>query len=146
MFERPKIQKEKVQQLLADLLDNIEELRSFQKMTLEEFQQTEHSLAITSTYLMHALEDIFSIGLHILSRTPDVKLSGEYGAILPLLAEKKIIPEEYAKRNEKMSKYRNRLVHHYHDITEKEMHGILNEHLDDLEKFAQYIQKVLKNQ
>ena len=144
MFERPKIQQEKILKRLADLLDSIEKLRDFQKMTLKEFEESPHSLAIVSTYMLHALEDIFGIGLHILSRLPDVQLTGEYATVLPLLAKKKVIPEEYAKRNAAMSKYRNRLVHHYLDIETKEMHTIINEHLGDLENFAQYIKKVLE--
>lgn len=144
MFERLPIEPEKIQKRLIDLSNNIEQLREFQKMTPEEFEKSEHGLAATSSYLLHSLEDIFGIGLHLLARLPNVQLDGEYGEILPLLAKKGVISEAYVERNRAMSKYRNRLVHFYLDIKAKEMHQILQEHLKDLEQFSRYIKAVLE--
>jgi hypothetical protein len=45
----------------------------------------------------------------------------------------------------KMAGYRNRMVHFYGEITEKEIYIIIQEELEDFYKFLVHVHKVLKN-
>ena len=44
-----------------------------------------------------------------------------------------------------MAGYRNRMVHFYSEITEKELHKIIQDNLQDFEKFCSYINKLITN-
>ncbi len=43
-----------------------------------------------------------------------------------------------------MAGYRNRMVHFYAGITEKELRRIIQDNLQDFEKFCFYINKLIK--
>ena len=85
------------------------------------------------------------IGSHILSRIPGARPSS-YKDIPRLLEKHKIIPSDFANSQlTKMAGYRNRMVHFYGEITEKEIYNIIQEELQDLDTFCDYIDEVLKD-
>lgn len=43
-----------------------------------------------------------------------------------------------------MAGYRNRMVHFYGEITEKEIYHIIQEELADLHTFCAYVEKILR--
>ena len=61
---------------------------------------------------------------------------GEYKMVYKEFAETKLVS---------MAKYRNRLVHFYAEIEPQELHGILQNDLDDFEAFLSSIKNVLTN-
>ena len=69
-----------------------------------------------------------------------------YKEIPLLLGKNKIVPLSFAE-NELllMAGYRNRMVHFYSEITEKELYKIIQENLKDFEKFCRYINKLITN-
>jgi uncharacterized protein YutE (UPF0331/DUF86 family) len=120
----------------------IEKLTQFKEMTLDEFMKGEN-FAISEHYLRRALEAVFEIGSHILARLPGGKVSG-YKDIAKKLEEHKIVSSEFAKEKLiKMAGYRNRLVHFYSEVTAEEMHQIIQNNLDDFDRFNEAIKKVL---
>lgn len=85
------------------------------------------------------------IGAHILSRIPGARPSS-YKDIPRLLERHKILPPDFAANQlTKMAGYRNRMVHFYGEITEKEIYQIIQEELQDLHAFCTHIEGVLKN-
>jgi len=85
------------------------------------------------------------IGSHILSRIPGAR-PASYKDIPRLLEKHKIIPADFVTNSlTKMAGYRNRMVHFYGEITEKEIYMIIQEELEDFYKFLEHIYKVLKN-
>jgi uncharacterized protein YutE (UPF0331/DUF86 family) len=84
------------------------------------------------------------IGSHILSRIPGARPTS-YKDIPRLLEKHKIVPGDFVTNSlTKMAGYRNRMVHFYGEITEKEIYLIIQEELQDFYKFLEYIYKVLK--
>lgn len=129
---------------LAEIDKGLAKLKSFQPLSLEDFRKGEN-FAIAEHYLRRAFEAVLEIGEHILSRLPGGK-PGSYKEIPKLLGEHQIIPIDFANKElTEMAGYRNRLIHFYQEVTTEEMHNIIQEDLEDLEKFAYYIGLVLKN-
>lgn len=119
-------------------------LSAFKEISLEDFKSGEN-FAIAEHYLRRALEAIFDIGNHIISRIPGERVSS-YKEIALALGRHNIVDEEFAKdRLVKMAGYRNRLVHFYSEITEEETYEIIQTRLADLEKFISFIKMLLED-
>lgn len=139
------LNKETITIRLDDSTLSITKLEELAKLSYEQFIENPDNFALASFHLQRTLENILSIGAHILSRL-DIEFSvSEYANILPDLAKAKIIPQKFADRNQKLGNYRNRLVHGYLKITPREMYDILQTHLVDLKQFGQIINDLIND-
>ena len=120
------------------------ELRGLSQQQLEEFTQgTGWKLA--QFHLHRALEGVFNISTHILSRIPGAHAT-QYKEIALNLGKFGIVPQEFAgTKLVQMAKYRNRLVHFYAQITPEELHTLLSNNLDDIELFLSSVKHLLQN-
>lgn len=90
-----------------------------------------------------ALEAVFDICAHILSRIPGVKVD-EYKKMAIEMGKQKIVPMSFAEKTlQKMGGYRNRLTHFYFEVGPKEMHKIVQNNLGDFGIFLKHIKKLL---
>lgn len=122
---------------------NVEKLRTLGKLPLSEFEKKGDTYDLVQHHLRLALEGIFHIGAHILSRLPGARVTS-YKEIALRLGEKGIIEQTFAKKTlVQMAGYRTRLTHFYHDITPKEIYEIITKHLDDIEVFLQAVKEIL---
>lgn len=127
---------------LDEIQRSMDKLKQFKGMTLDEFR-TGENFAISEHYLRRALEAVFEIGSHILARLPGGKVSS-YKDIAKKLGEHQIVSSEFARENLiKMAGYRNRLIHFYSEVTVEEMHQIIQNNLDNFDRFNESIKKVL---
>ncbi|KKT41490.1 hypothetical protein A2W54_04075 [Candidatus Giovannonibacteria bacterium RIFCSPHIGHO2_02_43_13] len=122
----------------------IVELKNLSKQTLENFKTGDgHKLA--EYHIHRALEGIFHIGSHILSRIPGGQ-AAEYKEIARKLGEFGIMDKSYANGAlSKMAGYRNRIVHFYAEIIPEELYGIINNDLGDFEIFLKAVKNVLEH-
>ena len=91
------------------------------------------------TRLLHvSIEAMIDVATHIVARkhlgTPKT-----YGEAFELLHKEGIIPKDRLPTFLKMVKFRNRAVHLYDDISDKEIYDIVQNHLQDFEEFVGYI-------
>lgn len=130
---------------LSYIEESIKSLRRFEEKSFKEFHSNPDNFRIAFYDLHRALEATMDIGSHILSRIPGTRATS-YKEISLLLGKNKIVPLSFAE-NEllKMAGYRNRMVHFYSEITEKELYKIIQENLKDFEKFCGYINKLITN-
>lgn len=121
----------------------IAELVRLSALPRKEFTEGEgHKLA--EYHLHRALEGVFNIGSHILSRIPGGTAT-QYREIAEKLGEFGIVPTDFAKgKLTLMAKYRNRLVHFYAEITPDELYEILQKDLADFGLFLSAIKQVLQ--
>ncbi len=95
-------------------------------------------------HLHRALEGVFHIASHLLSRIPGGQVT-EYKAMARKLGELKIVDRAFADESlVNMAGYRNRLVHFYAEITPMEMHKLLRHELHDIETFLAAVKRVLE--
>ena len=141
------LNKKVLESRLSEIRVNLEKLENLGKMTLENFLENEN-FAIAEHYLRRALEAIFEIGNHILSRLPipPGERPSTYKEIAIVLGKYKVLPPEFAQGVlYQMAGYRTRLVHFYHEITKEELYGILQKDLKDIEVFCKFINKIIKD-
>lgn len=141
------LSKTKIETKLAIIREAVVELGKIgQQYTQEQFVNDREKFAVAEHYLRRALEAVFDIGGHIISRFPysPGKRPKSIKEIAIELGNRKIIDLKFAEdKLVEMAGYRNRLVHFYEEITPKELYLIITKDLNDLEIFAQSVVRVV---
>lgn len=131
----------KIRDLEADIQQNIAHVRKFVACDIETFRSGVQYYGAAEHCFRRMLEGILTIGLHILSRLP--VRTKDYQEVIVELGKNGIIPMEFAEKNKSLAGYRNRMVHMYWEVTPDEMYSIINEHVDDIDKFCEYYREVV---
>lgn len=138
-----KINKKVIAERIDIIQKSLEKLEELKKMSAYQFIKDENNFAIAEHYLRYALEAIFDICAHILSRIPGVKVD-EYKQIALEIGKQGLLPKKFSENNlYKMAGYRNRLTHFYLEIAPEEIYQILQNNLDDFKFFIKNIKKLL---
>ncbi len=138
------LQRESIEPRLDGIEKELLLLQSFARLPFEEFN-TDVIGDRAQLHLRFALEGIFHIGSHILSRTPGGRFT-EYKEIARNLGEIGLLEKSFAEKTlVKMAGYRNRLTHFYAEITPEELYNIINNHLGDITRFVEIIKMLMKN-
>lgn len=138
------LDKDTIIKRINGIQSEIGELEKLAKIPFVEFRDGV-GFKLAQFHLHRALEGVFHIGAHILSRIPGGQVS-EYKEMAIKLGEYGIIDKNFANTNFKnMAGYRNRIVHFYADITPDEIYKVINENLGDFAVFLTGVKNVLNN-
>lgn len=110
----------------------------------KKFLENEDTYGLIEHHLRRALKGLLSCGSHILSRIPGAKFD-EYATISSQLGKYGILPKRFKEKAIEMAKYRNRLVHFYHEVSKEELFEILQNYLEDLKKFHLFLLNFAKS-
>ncbi len=139
------IEKETVLLRLNGIQGELVELTRLAKIPFDQFANGD-PFKLAQYHLHRALEGVFHIAAHLLSRLPGGNQGGAYKEMARLLGEKGIVDRAFADGPlRKMAGYRNRLVHFYAEITPKELHDLLQHNLVDIETFLSAVKAVLQH-
>jgi len=139
-----KLEKDIIIKRMEGIESEIVELKKLGEKSLEEFRAGD-SWKLAQFHLHRALEGVFNISSHILSRIPGGTAT-QYKEIALKLGENKIVTEDFAKNAlTQMAGYRNRLVHFYAEVKPEELYKIIKENLADIEVFLSSVKEVLSN-
>lgn len=143
------LSKTKIETKLAIIREAVTELSEIgRKHTQGQFVNDREKFAFAEHYLRRALEAVFDIGGHIVSRFPysPGKRPKSIKEIAIELGNKKIVDLKFAEdKLVEMAGYRNRLVHFYEEITPKELYQIITQNLNDLEIFVRSVIEVVNS-
>jgi len=132
------VNREVILSRMREIERNIDKLTRYKNIPLKEFEMGEN-FAIAEHYLRRALEAVFDIGTHILSRIPGKRLS-TYKDIALSLGDEEIVPQDFAKEKLlKIAGYRNRLVHFYAEVSTEELYEIIQNNLGDFTEFLHHM-------
>lgn len=128
------------------IMKDVAKLRQIAELSFEEFSDnTKDHFDVSKLRLREALEGVFNIGSHILSRLNGGR-SREFKEIAKKLGEYKVVESSFAEKSlVRMAGHRNRLTHGYADIDYDELYKILKNNLDDFDIFLSAVKKVLEN-
>jgi uncharacterized protein YutE (UPF0331/DUF86 family) len=116
-------------------------LKDLSRLSEEDFLKDDKP-AIGESYLRRSLEAIFDIGRHIIAKTADKGIV-EYKEIAKALGNNGVVSKNCSNSLIVMAGYRNRLIHFYHEIGDRELYTILRENLSDIERFVREIKDFL---
>lgn len=123
---------------------DIGKLKQLGDMNFGEFSKEDNFIK-AQFFMRQALEGIFHIGSHILSRIPGGRAT-EYKEIAQKLGEVGIVEREFAETKLKnMAGYRNRLTHFYASVRPEEIYRIIKEDMSDFDHFLEQIKSLVKD-
>lgn len=137
-----KLDKELITKKLQELLSYINKLEEFRSLDESTFVQDHHNYGLAEHYMQQSIEVILDIARHFVLAL-DLKMPDEPHGLLPLLSQKKVLTEDFVQRNEKISGFRNRLVHAYDEIDHEKTYKYLQEHLTDFQDFSKQVSSYL---
>ncbi len=122
---------------LRVVAQSLDDLGSVPSGSFDEFISDRRNPLAADAALRRALEALFDVARHLLAKGKG--LAGlEYRAVAKLASEHGLIGDpELDERFLAMAGYRNRLTHHYDEVTPEELFGIVTERLGDVVAIAE---------
>lgn len=134
--------------VVAERISWVQEMiRSIRRLlpgTYEQFCADPRNPAAAESYLRRGLEALLDLGRHILAKGYGVGVA-EYKEIVRELAHAGVLSEEDAARMRQLAGYRNRLVHFYQEVSNKELYDICRLDLQDIEGVLEALKRWLKS-
>lgn len=138
------LEREAILPRMDGMRKNLKKLAELSKLSIVEFTQDD-PYDLAQHHLRLALEGVFHISSHILSRMPGGRAT-EYKDIARKMGEMKLVPRDFAdKKLVAMAGMRNILVHHYAGIEAKRLHGIIKNHRQDIDAFLKHVKTVVEH-
>ena len=132
--------------IITKRMEGIEaEIIELMKLGKENFTKFESGPGwkLAHFHLHRALEGVFNICAHILSKIPGGQAT-QYKEMAIKMGEFSIVPKKFSQTKlVEMAKYRNRLVHFYAEVSTKELYQIIQNDLGDFDIFLRTIKNVL---
>lgn len=129
---------EKIKGKIEIIRENSGELEKMRVISLEELLKSKRDVAAGKHFLQIAIEAMIDICFHI-SAKEMFGVPSSNAEVVKLLGEKGVFPQGNVITYLKMVKYRNRLVHFYHEVNIEEIHNIIQNHLGDFRSFIKDI-------
>ncbi|MGB4130399.1 MAG: DUF86 domain-containing protein, partial [Tepidanaerobacteraceae bacterium] len=112
------------------------------QLSVDEFTSDFKNFDSAKYNLQIAIEAMIDIGNHIISRkglgTPKT-----YRDTFEALHKGNIIPKEDLATYKLMARFRNRIVHFYDEVDDREVYKILQNNLADFSSFIEHVSKLL---
>lgn len=122
----------------AEIRKSLRRLQSFAKLSYSEFHANSDHFSIAEHHVRKSLEIFFDMGRHIIAREFSEK-PADYQDVLKILRQNRVISNRLFKNMENFARFRNRLVHLYWQVSEKEIHEFIKTKAVYLERFCREI-------
>jgi uncharacterized protein YutE (UPF0331/DUF86 family) len=132
-----------IEDRLGFIIKSIARLKKLSRLDEQGFLKDDNP-AIAESYLRRSLEAMFDIGRHIMAKTADKGIV-EYKEIARALGQEGVVAADHSEKLILMAGYRNRLVHFYHEISDKELYTIVKTNLSDIEAFVKEIKRFIES-
>jgi uncharacterized protein YutE (UPF0331/DUF86 family) len=132
------IDKEKIKSKIRIIHENLQELEDMKSISLEDLLKQKRDVAAAKYFIRVSIEAMIDIGSHIIAKCM-LGSPSTNAEVMKMLGEKGILPQENLPTYLKMVKYRNRLVHFYHEVTIPEIYDIIQNHQKDFKCFIKDI-------
>jgi uncharacterized protein YutE (UPF0331/DUF86 family) len=138
------IEREAILPRIDGIRRNLKRLEALSKLPLQEFAQGD-AYDLVQHHLRLALEGVFHISSHLLSRLPGAR-AVEYKEVARKMGEFKLVPKSFAdKALVAMAGMRNILVHAYSDIKPEKLYEIVRDHCGDINIFLNHVKAVVQD-
>lgn len=132
------VHKEKLREKIAFIEKNLGRLTKLAQVPVAEFTEETTDFHAAVRLLQVSIEGVIDLGNHIVAQER-LGIPKTYGEVFELLAEGGIIPRSFTATARRMARFRNRVVHLYADVDEKEVYNILQHNLCDFSSFISFV-------
>jgi len=136
------IDKKRVLEKIRIIQECLNKLRTLSQLSVAEFTSDFKNFDSAKYNLQVTIEAMIDIGNHIISRK-GLGAPKTYRDTFEALHKGNIIPREDLATYKLMVRFRNRIVHFYDEIDDREVYKILQNNLGDFSSFIEHVDKIL---
>jgi uncharacterized protein YutE (UPF0331/DUF86 family) len=136
------IDKEKIKKRFSEINEALQEIRKLTSLSDKEFWAKKEYIAAVKYYLLQAIEAVGSVCVHTAAKKFNKGVSA-FGECFEILEKEGLLEESLTSRLRKMVKFRNKLMHKYWEVDDKNILNYTREDLGDFEEFIRAIDKIL---
>jgi uncharacterized protein YutE (UPF0331/DUF86 family) len=133
----------KVEGLLRNLATYVGYLHKLALTERATFLGDSDKIGAAKYYLQVAIEVCIDLANHIIS-TERYRAPKDYRDVFTVLNENGLLPDDFTLTIRQMAGLRNLLVHLYWEVDDAQIYTDLQDHLDDFDRYAQYILDFVK--
>jgi len=130
----PLFDQEKIVKLTSELRKSVQRLSALGKLSEEEFTGDPDKIGSAKYHLIVGIEICIDICTHLISRN-GYRVPEDYGDTFMVMSEVGALDSAFSEELKKMAKFRNRLVHLYWQVDDKQVYDILQNRLSDFKRF-----------
>lgn len=119
------------------------QLRQLAELSLAEMEEDLLKQGAAKYYLQVAVESCLDVANHLIARL-GFRAPESYADSFTVLAENRVVDDDFLPTLHQMARMRNRLVHLYWDIDAEVLHTTLRKNLGDFDRFKAYVLQYLQ--
>lgn len=130
----PVFDQDVVTRLISELRKSLERLRVLSQLDESAFVKDADKVGSAKYHFIVAIESCIDLCNHIIARN-GYRSPEDYGDTFRVMAEAGGFAPAFAEELVAMAKFRNRLVHLYWEVDDRQVHKFLRNRLGDLKRF-----------
>jgi len=138
----PQFNPERVRKMVSSMRVAVRQLSDLSGLKENTFLNDSHKIASAKYNFIIAIEVAIDMGNHIISHN-GFRAPEDYADTFSVLGEYGVVNEEFAKELRKMARFRNRLVHIYWEVDDKQAYKIMQSNLVDFKTLLNSISSFL---
>ena len=139
----PQFDQKKMVKLVSELRKSVARLTDIAKLPQDEFLNDPDKIGSTKYHFIVAIESSIDMCNHIISRN-GYRVPEDYGDTFRVMGEVGALDTDFSDDLRNMAKFRNRLVHLYWEVDDKQVYEILQNRLVDFKKFLDSLASFLR--
>ena len=139
----PRYDQEKMVKLISELRRSVSRLRELGKLPEDAFIKDPDKIGSSKYHFIVAIESAIDMCNHIIARN-GYRVPNDYGDTFRVMCEVGALEAGFTEELTKMAKFRNRLVHLYWEVDDKQVYQTIQRRLDDFKTLLNAISKFLK--
>ncbi len=136
------IDKEKVKKRFSEIDESLAEIRRLVSLPEEDFWAARENMAAVKYYLLQAIEGAGSVCVHIAAKKFSRGVSA-FGECFEILGREKALSQKLVTRLRRMAKFRNKLIHQYWEMDDRNIFDYAKKDLIDFENFMRETGKII---
>ena len=129
---------ERIINMVSSMGVAVNELSDLGQLSEEYFLSDSHKIASAKYNFIVAIEAAIDMGNHIISQN-GFRVPEDYADTFNVLGEHGVVRKEFVEELRKMARFRNRLVHIYWEVDDKQVYEIARNNLVDFKTFLNFI-------
>ena len=138
----PQFDQETMVKLVSELRKNVARLQDLSRLAKAEFLKDPDKIGSAKYHFIVAIESCIDMCNHVISRN-GFRAPEDYGDTFRVMNEEGAFEQDFSDELVNMAKFRNRLVHIYLEVENKQVYEILQDRLNDFKKFIDSISNFL---
>ena len=138
----PQFDQETMVKLVSELRRNVARLQDLSRLAEAEFFKDPDKIGSAKYHFIVAIESCIDMCNHVISRN-GFRAPEDYGDTFRVMNEEGAFEQDFSDELVNMAKFRNRLVHIYLEVENKQVYEILQDRLNDFKKFIDSISNFL---